>query len=165
MLYFQSVCDHPKLTYNFILYVRVKFQQRVGVTWRGNTAVELNTALHVKILRPFVVTSASVATVCGHTQSSLQVISPGGDLEKWLTYMLWLDGCRCDGCGGFHTVTVWGEYKTIPQSVIGENARTDLEMIHEATIMDSALFHFQMPRTSTFNFAEFISLKDEVHMF
>lgn len=37
-----------------------------------------------------VVSASSVATVCGHTQSFLQVISPAGDLEKWLTYMLFL---------------------------------------------------------------------------
>lgn len=43
------------------------------------------------MLKQLVVLSASVGAVVGHTQSSLQVISPGEDPQKGLTYMLWLD--------------------------------------------------------------------------
>lgn len=63
-----------KLMQIFLLYVGVGFQSKAGVTWQHSCW--LNTVLDVKILRQFVVSSASVATVFGHTQSSLQVVSP-----------------------------------------------------------------------------------------
>lgn len=39
-------------------------------------------------------------------------------------------------------MAVGGKFKAIPPSVVGENLRNDLQMIHKATLMDSALFCF-----------------------